>query len=386
METFPKKAKSVKKPSIKIKTEAAIKIQNIFRKYKRKQTEECSIRPIVINPDNIYICFNKEEEEIPLVNFFRFKKIDKVIDLDFFMKFNNYMNEHIDFETTGIRMFCRIQLVDNKLHIYAHTEIIENVVLNEYVFKYIFYILINNNIDLKRGITIQIVHPRGFSEFSGIHKDNTIHTCITYINSELTTEIAFDTDAIELKWLKCSPLFRFNTSKQITTLCFSDSYIFHTVPIYEEEGKDPSQLNKLDEYETMREETVDGKSYLVFGDFLKSTSTQPSHRFYKPLSRQKTTSPEKRDILSCMMYDYDYTPYYISRLDFNQQPPIIVDFDEIKRYRVDSIKEKIELSEESVELIRVSKKLGDFQMWGGKNKKRPNRTKKYNYHKQSSHR
>ena len=132
------KAKSVKKHSIKIKTEAAIKIQNIFRKYKRKQTEECSIRPIVINPDNIYICFNKEEEEIPLVNFFRFKKIDKVIDLDFFMKFNNYMNEHIDFETTGIKMFCRIQLVDNKLYIYAHTKIIENVVLNEYVFKYIY--------------------------------------------------------------------------------------------------------------------------------------------------------------------------------------------------------------------------------------------------------
>lgn len=392
--TSSKRRSLKKKPTEQIKTEAAKKIQKFFLK-KHKQykinkidTDICIEETVSIKPDNIYICFNKEGEEKPLVNFFKFKKKDRIIEPDFFINFYNYMKKNIDGKTIGQNMIFKIILVNDELEIFAHEEIFnkmnEKDELKTFILNFIYYNLINNNIDLIQGISFQITHPLNFSEYSGIHKDNSIYTCITYINSVLTTEVAFDTDKIKLEWLKCSPLFRFNTSGKITTLCFSDYYIFHTVPIYEEEGKDPSELNKLDEYETMIEETVDGKTYLKFGDYLQevnseSTPIQPNNVFYKHEHRKKTKKPEKREILVCMIYEFekfDFTdiPYTIKRIktNFNEISPIRID--ELQKYKIDLVKEKIELTEDSIQTIRTTKTLGDFELMGGKKKKK--RTKK----------
>ena len=382
------KSKSFKKNSTKIKTEAAIKIQTIFRKYKRNKIVTCSIKPILLKPDNIYICCNKEDREIPLVNFFRFKKKDRIISSDFFINFYNYMKKNIDGKTIGQNIIFKIKLFEDGLHIVANQEIYnemsDNSELKTFILHFIYYNLINNNIDLIEGISLQITHPINFSEYSGIHKDNSIYTCITYINSVLTTEIAFDIETIKLEWLQCSPLFRFNTSRQITTLCFSDMYILHTVPIYEEEGKDPSEINILDIDETMITETIDGKTYLKFGDYLqevdsKSSPIQPKNVFYKHEHRKKTKKPEKREILVCMIYefekfDFTYIPYTIKRIktNFNEISPIRID--ELQKYKIDLVKEKIELTEDSIQTIRTTKTLGDFELMGGKKKKK--RTKK----------
>ena len=385
------KSKSFKKNSTKIKTEAATKIQTIFRKYKRNKIVTCSIKPILLKPDNIYICCNKEDREIPLVNFFRFKKKDRIISSDFFINFYNYMKKNIDGKTIGQNIIFKIKLFEDGLHIVAHQEIYnemrDNSELKTFILHFIYYNLINNNIDLIEGISLQITHPINFSEYSGIHKDNSIYTCITYINSVLTTEIAFDIETIKLEWLQCSPLFRFNTSRQITTLCFSDMYILHTVPIYEEEGKDPSEINILDIDETMITETIDGKTYLKFGDYLqevdsKSSPIQPKNVFYKHEHRKKIQKPEKREILVCGIFKFEkfdsqFMPYTVKSIKTTfSKTPFIVGFDEIQQFKIDSIQEKIELTEDSVEIIRTTKTIGDFQLMGGKNKKRKPLTKK----------
>ena len=373
--------------SEEIKTESAKKIQNFFlkkyRQYKinKTKTDICIEEKVSIKPDNIYICFNKEGEEKPLVNFFKFKKKDRIIEPDFFINFYNYLKEHIDSETIGENMIFKIHLVNDELQILAHKEIFDKMYeqdeLKTFILNFIYYNLINNNIDLKEGISFQITHPIKVSEaYSGIHKDNSIYTCITYINSELTTELAFDTNTIQLEWLKCSPLFRFNTSGQITTLCFSDNYIVHTVPIYEEEGTDLSQLNKLDDNYTMIEEPDDEKTYLKFGYHLDEESEtspiKPINVFYKHEHRKKIKTPDKREILVSAIFEFE-------RLDFDVRDifkPIRNEFyeissisiDELQKYKIDLVKEKIELTEDSIQIIRTTKTLGDFELMGGKKK------------------
>ena len=382
-----------KKVSEEIKTSAAKTIQEFFlKKYKQykqdkhNKQDKCSIQEQVsLKPENIYICLNNEGEEIPLVNFFRFKKKDNVIAPDF-LNFYNYIKNKIDIETVGKNMFFKINLFNDKLNIVAHEKIFnkmhEDIKLKNMILDFICYNLVNNNINLSNGISFDITHPMNFSEFSGIHKDDSIHTCITYINSPVTTEIAFDTDAIKLEWLKCSPLFRFNTTSQITTLCFSDHYIHHTVPIYEEEGKPPHELNKLDG-ETMTYHTTDnGMSYIVFSE----KGSEPNNIFLKTEHRKKIKKPEIREVLVCFIHNFNNfdsyrKPYSIKPIKntFITEKPYTITLDDLQKYKIYSVQEKIELTNESIHAIRTNKTLGDFELMGGKTKNKRTKKNKFVY-------
>jgi hypothetical protein len=390
-ETVAAEKKKSKNNSTK-ETEAAIKITEFLKKFKQYQTKTdiCSEETLSIQkPDNIYICFKKNGEnvETPLVNFFRFSKKDKIIEPELFINFYNYMKGKLDFKKNkhlGDLIFkIKLDLDNNNLHIFAdeviEKKMIENNELKTFILKFIYYNLINNNIDLSEGVSLSITHPENFSELTaGIHKDNSIYTCITCINSPVSTEIAFDTNAIKLDWLKCSPLFRFNTSGQITTLCFSDKYIYHTAPIYEEEGIDPSRLNRFDDGETMIEvkDTNDGKTYLQIGDYLYDNQIPARYTFYKQGYREKIKKPVTRQILVCFFFEYnaynnEYNPS--GRVITFSENPIVISIDELQKYKIDLVKEKIELTEDSIEKIRTTERLGVFKLRGGKKKDIQNR-------------
>lgn len=381
--------RSVKKNSKKTETEAAKKIINFFKKYQTK----CSIKPLSI-ADNIYICFNKKGEEIPLVNFFRFSKKDKIIKPEHFIKLYNYI-KIFDVKTGGLdRLIFKIKLAydDKNILLISADKVIknkmdENPELETLILKFIYYNLINNiDLDLSEGVSFFINHPKNFSEFTaGIHKDRSIYTCITSINSPVSTEIAFDTDAIKLEWLKCSPLFRFNTSGEITTLCFSDKYILHTAPIYEEEGIDPSTktLNNFNDNETMIEvkDPNDGKTYLKIGYYLDEDGDylddyleiEPTETFLKQEHRKKIKKPETRQILASFFFKYDQfdetdQTFRDRVIEFQYSESFEISITELQQYKIDLVQEKIELTEDSSERIRTTESLGMFKLTGGKKK------------------
>ena len=379
---------TVKKYSTEeIQKSAAEKIQKFLQKYtKSYHTKKCiKDNELEVNADNIYICFNKDEDktEIPIINFFRFKETED-IKAEFFTEFNKYMYDSVTPETN---LVCKVQLVDTKLFIYPHLDIIYNdaTKLKDYVYRFIFYNLINlkDKLHLKKKITLVINHPKKFSELTaGIHKDDCTYTCITYIKSVVTTEIAFDTTATELHWLKCSPIFRFNTIGQITTLCFSDKYISHTAPFYEKEGIEPHELNKLDKNETIRYKNIDGKSHLDTGYFIGDPERSPEYRFTVPLNRKKIEPSKDREILVLHTYDSIYDAYWTNDLFHNVETYDIAELRE--KYEIPVVQYKLQLSERTVELIENSESLGDFTLMGGRNKNKTKRRNKIQGNKYSS--
>ena len=336
---------------------AAIKIatnlQKIFRQRRHKKSESCSVIPIALsasNADNIYICMNKDEVEIPLVDIFTFKETEGIFKKDFFIEFYRHMSEIPD-------IYIKITESVDDLEIYTDYN-----VDSSYLLPFIFYILKNTHIDLKEGIVIHIPHPSNFSNISGIHKDNSIYTCITYIDSLVTTEIAFDVKKIQLDWLTCSPLFRFNTVGKLSTLCFRDEYILHSIPIYEEEGKKPSVLNDFDGSELIEDIDKNGNPKISFRKVNYRGVEIDEYIFSKQLHRQKIQQATNRTIIACFFYPIEfYTP------DLTKQ--IFISKDEMEKYKIPLMQEKIELSEDTVETIRTSAKIGSFEFRGGKHKK-----------------
>ena len=364
--------KSSKTKKLFSKTDAAIKIatnlQKIFRQRRDKKSDSCNVRPIALsasNADNIYICMNKDEVEIPLVDIFTFKETEGILKKDFFIEFYRHMLERIEkkesiafgSKTTLIfpDIFIKIKETSYESVDYLDIEYTDYNVESSYLLPFIFYILKNTHIVLKEGMVIHIPHPFNFSNISGIHKDNSIYTCITYINSVVTTEIAFDVENIQLDWLTCSPLFRFDTVGKLSTLCFRDRYILHSIPIYEEEGKKPSELNEFDDQEEMIEDIDEnGNPIIMFSSDL--------YIYSKQLHRQKIQRATNRTILACFFYPMNYyTP------ELTEQ--IFIRKDEMEKYKIPLMQEKIELSEHTVETIRTSAKIGSFEFRGGKHKK-----------------
>ena len=349
------------------KIDAAIKIatnlQKIFRQRQQKrysQSDSCNVRPISLSAskaDNIYICMNKDEVEIPLVNIFTFKENEGILKDVFFTNLYDYMKRHIMKDRP---IYIKIIEISDEsgdyLSIVFHKNINDSDFKNTYLLPFIFYILKNTHINLKKGIVIYIAHPYNFSSIAGIHKDYCIYTSITYVNSTLTTEIAFDVENINLDWFTCSPLFRFDTVGKLSTLWFSDKYILHTIPIYEEEGKDPSELNEFADDDTMIEEIIDEKPQISFA--------YDPYVFLKQLHRQKIKAPTERKILSCFFYEVDN----VNDEDFDRTQ-MLIRKDEMEKYKIQFMQEKIELSEDAVESIRTSANLGSFEFRGGKHKK-----------------
>jgi hypothetical protein len=237
-----------------------------------------------------------------------------------------------------------------------------------YCYPYILYILANSKIDFKGGneemfFKLEMIHPRDLGlNPSGIHKDNSCRTCLTYVNSPLSTELAFDIENIKLGWLTCSPIFRFDTLGKFFTLCFNDYYMTHTIPIYEEEGVPVEDTNFLqDNYEIKRE-----------GDkifFIEDGKTDGE--FLIPKYRQYVSKPSERKVIVCFIEETEED-------DVEYTYETLLDFSSLNAHRLPYEEEKIELTEKSIQVILEEEKIGKAAQKGGKRTKKRRRRKNRN--------
>jgi hypothetical protein len=160
------------------------------------------------------------------------------------------------------------------------------------------------------------------------------------------------------------------------------------VPFYEEEGKDVSEINPLEEYETMRENA----GFLEFGEIntatrgrdiyqnIKGTLKKLSKkekldwfggpvplqnimkRYKKPDYRKKTARPEIRKVLVTFLTTMDVD---ISTISNKSILSMDIPFSKVRDYKNDSLEERIELTEDSVNSIITKPVLGDFEFSGG---------------------
>jgi len=393
---------------------AAKKIQKAFRTYRITQLNKmlkhstCLKESINIKNENLYMCVKTGEREEHLFNIFNFKpKAKGIKDQMFFKHFHEMTSTEFDefgivkhshnfFFTKNKRGFILEILIRKKDYTEEETNQLKKKyesLIQSYFLPYLLYILANcklnmDKFDEKNGFSVSISHPKNVSEVIGVHKDETIRTCLTYVDSPLSTEIAFDSKTLGLSWFSCSPLFRFKTTNKLYTLCFNDTFIEHTVPFYEEAGKDVSEINPLEEYETMRENT----GFLEFGEistanrgkniyrsingkvtklpkkekldwFGRSVPLQNiTQRYKKPDYRKKIARPEIRKVLATFLTEMDVD---FSKFSNKSILTMEIPFSKIRDYNIDSLEERIELTEDSVNSIITKPFLGDFEFSGG---------------------
>ena len=391
---------------------AAKKIQKAFRNYRISQLNKmledptCLNEPINIKNENLYMYVKAGEKEEHLFNIFNFKSKTKGIkDPSFFKRFHEMMSTEFDefgivehshkfFFTKkddGFTLNILIKKNEKEEKTNQLKEKYESLIRSHFL-PYLLYILANCKLDMdefdeENGFSMDMSHPKNVSEVIGIHKDESIRTCLTYVDSPLTTEIAFDTEVLDLPWFSCSPLFRFKTTDKLYTLCFNDTLIEHTVPFFEEAGKDVSEINPLEEYETMRENA----GFLEFGEISTATRGRDiyrsvngkatklpkkekldwrgrpvplqniTQRYKKPEYRKETARPETRKVLTTFLttMDVDFSTFS-SKSVLTMEIP----FSKIRDYNIDSLEERIELTEDSVNSIITKPFLGDFEFSG----------------------
>jgi len=404
-----KKTGSIKKNSAskrRTQNSAAKKIQRVFRNYRLRQLKKllkdpsCLLKPISIKNENIYMYVKKEDKEEHLFNLFNFKPTSGGIkEGSFFARFHEMVStefndfdgithEHKFFFAKKNDGFSMEVLGKDSDELKSKYESL----MQTHFLPCILYILANCKLnfaefDENNGFLVNMSHPKNVSEIIGIHKDETIRTCLLYVDSPLSTEIAFDTETVNLPWFSCSPLFRFKTTDKLYMLCFNDELIEHTVPFFEEEGKDVAEINPLEEYETLREK--DG--FLEFGEISTSSTGKDVYqnkngtlkklprkervdslgnpvslknvvyRFKKPTHRKKVPRPEVRKILTTFVLAMKRTT-----AERQNQTILKIDvpFSTISDYKIDSLEERIELTEDSITSIVTKSHLGDFEFSG----------------------
>jgi hypothetical protein len=125
--------------------------------------------------------------------------------------------------------------------------------------------------------------------------------------------------------------------------------MYHTIPIWEEEGKPTEETNFFEEgYKMTRRDD--------FLEFEKSGAIDTT--FKKPMYREMVPKPEKRKVLSSFISIVEDLPSGLVKKIF----PITV----LQDYKITQPEEKIELSESSVTTILESPTLGQMRMRGGK--------------------
>jgi len=362
----------------KSKTDAATKIQKIFRrrlllKTLKKTPDVCLTEPIIMGNENISMFLKKGRKEIPLFNIFNFSPNEHGIKhSDFFSDFHEIISRRdyvfglSDFyvhKPNADEIEISIKMTFSIFTKKAGFDMNEHLpLLNEHVFPYILFIFANNTVDLdemnedgeRKIYNIEIQNPTSHGEnASGAHKDDTVCTCLTYVDSPVSTELAFDIEGLDLEWLTCSPIFRFDTSDKLYTLCFNDRLMVHTVPIFEEEGKDVSELQFFVEGHTVSEEN----GIIKHGD-----PNNPEYVFIKPKNRKKIARPEVRKVMGCFIKNDSAVPDDAFTVRF----PI----SKLLDYKMSYEKEKLPLSEKQDDEIIENAMLGTVKMVGGKSKKK----------------
>jgi hypothetical protein len=386
----------------KIRKSSASKIQAFFKKH-RKQNSVCHDATIQLTGDNLAMELEKNGEKIPLFKIFNFKPFrlqtsrrQSIIDAVFF---SDYC---IIFSALSVLRYftvvARVVMIDGvptfdihckqpgftdssteSEHVKATSHI--GRMVTHFILPYFYYIVANSGVvfELDTKYDFEFQNPNEIMiNPVGIHKDYTLYNCITYVSSPVTTEIAFDTDKIDLEWFTCSPIFRFNTKNKVITLFVNDSYMLHTVPVYEDDETHVNELNTFMEGETMRRSTRDdGADVLVFGEVQKSSGGEElplsnTSTFFLPASRRRIKKELDRRVMSCFIVEHEES----------QEEPVTtisIPVSEVMHdYHIDKPVDTIILDEDSVSHIRTRTHVAGFEMIGGRGKttRRSTRRKK----------
>lgn len=421
MNTSHRKKSTPSQKSKSRKNKAAAKIQTAFRNRRQKRldllktqitSDVCSLEPIEVKNENLFMYLEKDKDHvIPLFNIFSFKSKPQGIQTKtFFEEFYNICFDEFDVKH---HHYFNISLSrDSELTVdcifseFAHPitkEFISNYetkYLTRYFIPYIYFILANAKIDLvvDKKYNIYLSHPTNKSPVSGFHKDQSVRTCLTYVNSPVSTELSFDVDTIDLDWLTCSPLFRFNTTRNLYTLCFNDDLILHTVPLYEDDKLSPSKLNPFEEYETfrIREEPGRGKVGVLGVKQLASEGRdvyQLNEKGELLKLEEKERVNSRGESLSLDRDDSNRVEVLIpnnrKKIRENKDRRIIVSFitngfvnesekpypttikiteslDVLFEYKINSPEERIKLTNDAVKSILTENNLGKLELTGGR--------------------
>ena len=352
------------------------RLLKLFTRRPRESREHiCIDEPIRIGDENLYMYFaNKSKIKIPLFNIFNFQpQRSGIQNKDFFSEFYDTLlydlkiwNGHTFYITKNndvIEIYEKSQLYNRYKD--ARTPEYNSIVENFFI-PYLLYIFANNKIILEPNIVFKadIDNPENFFDpTSGIHKDNNLHSCLTYIDSPLSTELAFDLKELQketdISWMSCSPIFRFDTQEKLYTLCFNDIFMLHTIPIWEKEGISPSELQSFEQGYTVTERD-DGK--IVHGN-------PELHVFMKPEHREKVPPPRNRKIIACFIENSDDDSFTDS---IKYERPFSI----LDQYKISYSEESIELFQDAVTDILTKKSLSKVGLRGGKSHKKRHKKKR----------
>jgi hypothetical protein len=315
------------------------------------------------------------DEKIHLFNIFNFKPTMKGVDTHkLFLKLYDILFNEVK-ESLSFIIFINDE---GKIEIQAifddDAAKLFKSYLKPYFLPYLLYIFANNKIDLNEedglfDISIQKVNNEGSPALSGIHQDRTERTCLTFVDSQVSTELAFNLKELKLKGTECSPIFRFNTKHNFYTLCFNDEYMVHTIPIWEDEidKVSPSELNAF-EYPYKMTREGDKMHFGFDEESYEDSFLVQKHR--KKLSGRNQARKVIISFATKCLYTVEDIP------SENKGKTIISTTFEpliLKHYKKDSLEEEIELTEDSIHSIVHKSKLGSrtqLAFTGGKTQKR----------------
>jgi len=226
-----------------------------------------------------------------------------------------------------------------------------------YLNPYIFYIFANNNIiSLKTQDTAgNYFYPPAYCHIGGqshppqhgIHEDGTDMTSLTFLDSEMTTELIFNIPKESLEFTgRCKPIFRFLSTGKLYTLSFNNKLMLHSEPC---EARELPYAGQVGEFELIRREL---------------NRNLPASR--KPVCWDR--SKQRKVIL--LLVNPNRDTFQITPHKFTH--PIT----EFMAYQNKNAPTLIELSDTAIKSLMTETHLAGFQLSGGVKKRRRTLTRK----------
>jgi hypothetical protein len=402
---------------------AANKIQNFFKSIKAKRKHlidllgnpesSCIQEPIPIGNENVYMYLNVDSgKEIPLFTIFNFHPnssksrtqksvsshpktttISPIKDAHFFERFHavlRQMDERVRHLTVNFSIAVHATKEVPSISIYYYPDfgfynITDNKLLVKFFYPYLLFVLANSKMNFEKNAQYYLkIDQPSVTNFvtAGFHKDDSLRTLITYVNSPVSTELVFHDEAINARvtsssktpsvpWLTCSPIFRFDTRDKLYTLCFNDKYMHHTPPIYEEEGKPLYETNILETPDNIQR-IIDSKgekmktTQLINGKHVPKEYPIPkSRRFVSKLKTNRMT-------IASFVYEGEDED---GIGEDNLEDGITIPISELEQHKMRYQEEKIELTEDSIRIITEEEYLGTVRQTGGSQKRKPRKNR-----------
>ena len=365
-----------KKKAAKIIQTALIKNTYIKHRLNRLKTilfqnkgKSCINKPITFRDDNLVMDYKNYEDYITnIFTVFTNIRMDEIIKkLHEFINTNQntlyFIIKKEDDETISIIHAIakknKIKLEQSPSNTIPYDDLpdlfIPRDIFKQICIPYLLNILANcyiiNDMKMKKEYIIAVNTELHTSKIIDIHQDLTLYTCLTYVNSPITTELVFSPEI--LPKTSCNPIFRFKTNENaITSLCFKDELVLHTVPIFTSGN-------------IFMEDDEDA-GIIENAEFININR----HKHHKPKSRKSIHPVLNRHIIILQIGGNHYPDSYYE-CDYGEYENMMFNIEnDINIYKIASPREHIQLSNDNIEsiienVIMKESKLGSVYLTGG---------------------